>query len=323
MPLLPVLTLGPATSSPAVLSAISEAAGAFRLNSSHLRPEELDRWLDALARLFRSGGRVVPVYVDLQGAKLRIGSYPDCQSVPERVRLVRGEQASSPEAIPVPHEAFFEAVRPGDTLTLNDARVWLRVLSTSIGACEAEVVRNGPLSSHKGLNRMVRPLPCRHLSEADRGAVEVALRYEFTRFAFSFVHDGAEADLVRPLVGQRVVAAKIEFPEAMAHLEEIARRFDELWLCRGDLGAQAGLAALGPLQEAFAHRAIGLGKPCYLAGQVLEYMTHFPQPTRAEVVGLHQAERDGFAGVVLSDETAVGRNPLEVARLLLSLRQGD
>ena len=322
MPLVPILTLGPASSSEAVLACLLEAAGGFRLNASHLSPEDLERWLETLAGLFAAQGRVVPVYVDLQGAKVRIGAYPACQQLPDRVLLVREAEGAPAGAIPVPHDSFFEAVREGDTLTLNDARVWLRVLALRPGACEAEVVRNGPLSSRKGLNRPVRPLPCPALSQADRRAVEVSLGYPFTRFAFSFVHDGSEADLLRPLAGGRAVAAKIEFPEAMAHLEGIAARFDELWLCRGDLGAQAGLAALGPLQEAFARRIPGLGKPCYLAGQVLEYMTHFPLPTRAEVVGLYQAERDGFSGIVLSDETAVGRNPLEVARFLVSLRAG-
>lgn len=322
MPLLPILTLGPATSSEALMAELLEVAGAFRLNASHLSAEDLGRWLDALARLFQARGREIPVYVDLQGAKVRIGSYPACERLPDRVRLVRHGEGSSPEAIPVPHDSFFQALRPGDTLTLNDARVWLRVLATGPESCDAEVVRNGPLSSHKGVNRTVRPLPCPRLSEADGRAVEVALRHGFTRFAFSFVHDGTEADLLRPRTGSRPLAAKIEFPEAMAHLEAIAPRFDELWLCRGDLGAQAGLTALGPLQEDFARRLPALGKPGYLAGQVLEHMTWFPQPTRAEVVGLYQAERDGFAGFVLSDETAVGRHPLEVARFLASLRPG-
>lgn len=320
MRLAPVLTLGPATSSEEVLAGLLDAAAAFRLNSSHLSAADLDRWLETLDRVFVARGEAIPVYVDLQGAKLRIGEYPARDCLPERVRLVHAPSGAG-ETIPVPHEAFFTAVQPGDVVTLNDARVWLRLLEVSAGSCLAEVVRNGPLSSHKGLNRRVRPLPCAGLTEADRRAIEVALGHESTRFAFSFVHDGGEADLLRPLTGSSVVAAKIEFPEAMAHLDAIAARFDELWLCRGDLGAQAGLAALGSLQEAFARRIPSLGKPCYLAGQVLEYMTHFPQPTRTEVVALHQAERDGFTGLVLSDETAVGRNPLAVARLLRELRE--
>ncbi len=319
MPLVPILTLGPATSSPDMLADLLGVAGAFRLNASHLDPEGLGRWLEALSRLFDRAGRTVPVYVDLQGAKMRIGSFPQCQTLPERVRLFLGDRAETSQTIPVPHRAFFPAVRPGDLLTLNDARVCLRVLRADDRACEAEVLRNGPLSSHKGLNRRVHPLPCPDLSEGDRRAVQVALEHDFARFAFSFVHDGEEADLVRPLVGGRVVAAKIELPEALDHLGGIADRFDELWLCRGDLGAQAGLAALGGLQETFVDRVRGLGKPFYLAGQVLEYMTHFPQPTRAEVVGLYQAEREGFAGVVLSDETAVGRHPLQAANLLVDL----
>lgn len=319
MRLLPIVTLGPATSSEAGIAALLDVAAAFRLNASHLSSDALADWLATVDRVFTAQGRSIPVSIDLQGAKMRIGEIPPRHHMPDRVRLVHADAHAAPDHIPVPHAAFFTSVAPGDLITLNDARIALRVTSVSRDHCDAEVTRNGPLSSHKGLNRDTHPLPCPRLSDADRAAVETALRWPFTRFAFSFVHDGAEAALLRPLTGDRVVAAKIELPLAFPHLPAIAAAFDELWLCRGDLGAQAGLAALGPLQEAFVEAARRFGKPYYLAGQVLEHMTWFPQPTRAEVVGLHQAWRDGFAGIVLSDETAVGRHPREVGAFLSSM----
>lgn len=131
--------------------------------------------------------------------------------------------------------------------------------------------------------------------------------HEFTRFAFSFVHDGAEADLLRPLTGARVVAAKIEFPEAMANLEAIAERFDELWLCRGDLGAQAGLAALGPLQEVFApHPGSGSRATSRAGARAHDAL---PPADPGGGGGAYQAERDGFAGIVLSGRDGRGEEP--------------
>lgn len=319
MTLLPIVTLGPATSDEADIAALLDVAAAFRLNASHLSSDALSGWLGTIARVIGRQARSVPVYIDLQGAKMRIGDISPRDRLPDRVRLIFARAHDVPDHIPVPHVDFFSSVAPGDLITLNDARVALRVTAVSSDHCDAEVTRNGPLSPHKGLNRDTRPLPCPRLTDADRAAVEIAMRWPNTRFAFSFVHDGSEAALLRPLTGDRVIAAKIEQPQAFPHLPSIAAAFDEMWLCRGDLGAQAGLAALGPLQEAFTDTARSLGKPYFLAGQVLEHMTWFPQPTRAEVVGLHQAAREGFAGVVLSDETAVGRHPREVAAFLASL----
>ena len=318
-----IVTLGPASSDLPVLEALLDVACAFRLNASHVTGADLGQWLEKIAALRVARGREIPVYVDLQGAKMRIGRYDEQEGLPPRIRFEHGTESDSPECIPVPHAVFFETVQPGDTITLNDARVSVRIEEVERAGpaphAWGQVVQDGPLSSHKGINRQDHPLPCRCLSDRDREAVRVAMEWPFTRFAFSFVVDGSEATLLRPLVGGRPMVAKIERPEAFPHLEGIAAAFDELWLCRGDLGAQAGLASLGRLQEEFVQRCPGLGRPYHLAGQVLEHMTHFPNPTRTEVVALYQAERDGFAGFVLSDETAVGRHPLDVARLLREL----
>lgn len=319
-----IVTLGPATSDAATMEALLDVAAAFRLNASHVTGAELGEWLRRIAEVLAERGRDIPVYVDLQGAKMRIGHYEAREGLPPRVRFMPGVESDAPECIPVPHAIFFEAVQPGDTITLNDARVSIRIDDVERGGPSprawGRVVRDGPLSSHKGINRQEHPLPCPSLNDQDREAVAVAMGWPFTRFAFSFVVDGSEAGLLRPLVGRRPMVAKIERPEAFPHLEEIAAAFDELWLCRGDLGAQAGLARLGAMQEEFVQRCRGLGRPYVLAGQVLEHMTHFPNPTRTEVVHLYQAERAGFSGFVLSDETAVGRYPLEVARLLHLIR---
>jgi pyruvate kinase len=131
--------------------------------------------------------------------------------------------------------------------------------------------------------------------------------------AFSFVHDGHEATLLRRQGFARIVA-KLERPEALGHLGAIDRSFDELWLCRGDLGAQAGLPALGRLQAEVTAALPRLSHPVFLAGGVLAQMVEHREPTRSEVVHLYDVARAGYAGVVLSDETAVGRYPLAAAR---------
>ena len=116
------------------------------------------------------------------------------------------------------------------------------------------------------------------------------------------------------------LVAKIERPEAFSFLKEIDRNFDELWFCRGDLGAQAGIASLAALQHEFIRTSTGLGLESMLAGQVLEYITHFPEPIRAEVVQICDALASGFRGIILSDETAVGKHPEQVADFIDALK---
>lgn len=120
--------------------------------------------------------------------------------------------------------------------------------------------------------------------------IEIASKYKFIEYAFSFVLKGNEAEMLRTYTKDKRIIAKIERPETFPHLDSIDRKFDELWLCRGDLGSLAGIFNVGPLQSFFIKKMkADLKKPCYLAGQVLEHMTYFPIPTRSELAHLHDA----------------------------------
>lgn len=314
------LTLGPSSADEKTISEFLEVASRFRLNASHLSRRQLQNWLQKLASTFESRGRQIPVVVDLKGAKTRIGKYPITPELPGVVTLSSDKASDDPATIPVPHELFFEGIKPGDEVSLNDGRVLLRILEINHrevkSQAKAEVVQNGPLRSFKGINRTLHPITYAGVTHADSEMIEASAGFDFVEYAFSFVYDGREAALLRPLTGKKRLIAKVERVEALQHIPSIDRSFDEIWLCRGDLGAQAGLERIGKLQSQFTSYLPKLSHPAVLAGQVLEYMTHFPYPTRTEVAHLHDVRAAGFNGVVLSDETAVGRNPLAVARFL-------
>jgi len=317
-----VATLGPATEDDATLQGVVRHADELRLNASHLTAQALGAWLRRLARAFEGLGHARPVVVDLQGAKMRLGTFDGPRHLSGRVELVHATRTSEQGGpLPVPHGRLFAAVSPGETLSLNDRRVELRVLEASGERLAAEVVRAGPVASRQGVNRQRHPIPLDRLTPQDEAAIRVATEFGFTQLALSFVHTGAEIALVRQHT-LRSCAAKLERTEALAHIEAIAGAFDELWLCRGDLGAQAGLRALGPLQGAVAEAIPTLGRPVLLAGQVLHHMCSSPRATRSEIVHLYDASQRGFAGVVLSDETAVGAHPLAALQLLAQLGHG-
>ena len=287
-------------------------ADRFRLNASHLTPAELSSWLDRLESLYSETGKILPVVVDLQGAKMRIGQYPSVERVPGKVSIFSGSVSNDPAFIPVPGKELFMEVKAGEQLTLNDRKVVVEVTDVGEGRLGAVVVQNGPLSSRKGINRPEHPIPYHRITDRDREMMLTADPCPFVQFAFSFIHDGQEVVLLRDLT-DRCLIAKVERPEAMLYLDSIREHFDEIWFCRGDMGAQAGLGRLGKLQMEMAAAIPALNCPVVLAGQLLQHMSVSPEPTRSEVVGLHRAARDGFMGIVLSDETAVGDYPVEAA----------
>lgn len=317
-----VATLGPATRGPDVWKGLLAAgADAFRLNTSHMNLATLEGWLGELIAFHRrlaageAGGAAPPVILDLQASKWRIGSIPRIElPAGQKVELVAGgidgeqRQSSAAVVIPVPHPDFFTAARSsGGEIALNDAKVMLRIESMDSERIVARVERGGEISSAKGITIAASPYRIERLSAKDRRIVELGSRYPNVRFALSYLKDAAEMSNYRRLLDPSLfLIAKVERAGALQEVERIAEIADELWICRGDLGAEMGMALMAAELSAFSQRISRLSKPILLAGQVLEHMSEHPEPTRSEISCLYDALRDGYAGVVLSDETAVG-----------------
>ncbi|MCP4176564.1 MAG: hypothetical protein GY756_02260 [bacterium] len=310
-----VFTLGPSSSDDSIITKFLKTADRFRLNSSHMNEKTLNDFLVKLSFIFKKTGKTIPVVIDLQGSKMRIGQYPPRNSIPEKLTLINSTKSGLIYEIPVPHNQFFNSAKTNDLIYLNDAKILIKITKVKDKIIEAVTLVNGPLSSNKGINRQKHPVLFKELTKKDRKMILISNKYDFTEFAFSFAHDGHEAEKIRPYTNHKIIA-KIERPEALKNLKSIDVNFDEIWLCRGDLGAQAGIFELGNLQDFFVSQIKNLDKDCYLAGQVLEHMTHFKEPTRTEIVHLYDIEKAGFKGFVLSDETAVGKNPCEIAEFL-------
>lgn len=302
-----VFTCGPASEDGELLARMAGSAGGLRLNIAHLSPDALKGWLDRLIGLRVAIGRQFRIILDLQGAKVRVGSVPAVKALPEQVELFFGEKSGQSGSIPVPNRSVFALTSPGDRLLLNDRRIVIKITGKSEDRLLGKVEQNGPLSSGKGINSPDRVFELARVMPSDALAVEMSRNIDNLDYAVSFVADGHEKELFRPLTGpNHRLIAKIEQRAAFDHLGTIAAGFDELWLCRGDLGAEVGLKSLGTMQRRFIEALPRLGRPCLLAGEVLGSMVVIPQPSRAEIVQLYDAMHAGFAGFVLSDETACG-----------------
>ncbi len=300
-----VVTLGPASFG--VESALAEAgSSAFRLNASHLSPAELDA---AIARARRARPEL-PIVIDLQGAKMRLGTF-DERELREGDLVRFALDPVDEDVLPLPHAELFRSVEPGQTLSCDDDRLRLRVRAIGGATLEARCTSSGVIRPRKGVNLLEHPVRLDDLSAVDVEHLEVAARHERIAVAISFMLDGSEAEWVGRRAPGLALIGKVERRGALEALDELCEVVDALWICRGDLGAQLGAAELGRWVSGF--RPDTLPRPVLMAGQVLEHLTGHAEPTRSEVCHLHDLARRGYAGIVLSDETAIGRDPVRAA----------
>jgi pyruvate kinase len=321
-----VVTLGPATNSPAAVAALREAgADMVRLNGAHLRPGQLAAMLDLAARGGFGADRIV---VDLQGGKTRLGWLPAPVPVraKERLHLVpEGTSATSEGVVTVDRPAFLRALAPGDHLRVDDGRVGLKVLAVHGTRVTVEAEQDGELKPRKGLARRGHGVDDEvHLLPSDRALLERAVKRGVQHLAVSYARQPDLLRLVRRYARNAApdqavrVYAKIEQPSSVDAWSVLAEACDALWLCRGDLGAEVGIEGLPALQRRLLGQALP-HTPLLVAGQVLHHMCVSPRPTRSEACHVADLIAAGVAGFVLSDETALGPHGPEAVRWLRRL----
>jgi pyruvate kinase len=313
-----IATLGPGSDAPAIWKGMLDAgATAFRLNTSHLSVTQLQRWLDRLTPFLSALNPRPPVVLDLQGSKWRLGEFSACVLAPDQpIELVYATSSDRTNTLPVPHRDFFQAAPTSSAeIVLNDAKIKLVREAIGLERIRARVVNGGELSARKGITFAASDYRQEKLNDKDRAILDRTRHLPFVRYAISYTRDALEMRKYRAHFGNTAyLIAKLERRPAMDESHGIAEIADELWLCRGDLGAELGLRLMAETVQRFSGTIGDLPIPVLLAGQVLEHMTEHPTPTRSEVCTLYDALLKGYRGFVLSDEAAVGRYPIESCR---------
>jgi len=324
-----IATFGPASHTPAIWQAMYQAGStAFRLNTSHLTLDQLRDWLNQLEPFLAACQPRPPLVLDLQGSKWRVGQFDPITLVAgQTVQLILGDSATRSDQLPVPHPDFFQAAAQttggaavGDEIILNDAKIKLTIGSTTATTITAIVKLGGEISAHKGITYARSAYRRETLSDKDRAIVEQTRHLPNVRYAVSYVKDAVEMKFYRALIGSAYLIAKLERQPAVDECAAIAANADELWVCRGDLGAELGLRGMAKAVHQITAQVRDLPVPVIIAGQVLEHMTDHATPTRAEVCQLHDALAAGYRGCVLSDEAAMGRYPIESVRIAAMFR---
>ncbi|MBL8302763.1 MAG: pyruvate kinase [Ideonella sp.] len=317
-----VATLGPASDDRPTIQALFEAgADVFRLNFSHGTHEDHQRRLEIIRDVEREGGRPIGVLLDLQGPKLRIGTFPGGPVQLEegqafRLDLDTGISGDSSRVM-LPHPEIFAVLQPGAELLLDDGRVRLCVEQCGPNFADTRVVHGGRLSDRKGVNVPGVVLPLSALTEKDRRDLQFGLKLGVDWVALSFVQRPQDVVELRELVkGKAGIVAKLEKPAAIAALDAIVAETDAVMVARGDLGVEMPPEAVPAIQKRIVDACRRAGKPVIVATQMLESMVQAPVPTRAEASDVATAIYEGVDAVMLSAESASGRYPVDAVRMM-------
>ncbi|MDQ2136785.1 pyruvate kinase [Alcaligenaceae bacterium A4P071] len=320
-----VATLGPASADPTMIEALFDAgADVFRLNFSHgVQADHAER-VKTIREIEQRRGRPIAILLDLQGPKLRIGTFADgpvMLTAHSTFRLDLDEATpGSVERVALPHPEIFAALTPGADLLLDDGRIRLKVVSCNATSAITEVVNGGALSNRKGVNVPGVVLPLSALTEKDHADLAFGLTLEIDWIALSFVQQASDIEEIKAIVGDRAsIVAKLEKPSAIHSLASIVEVADAIMVARGDLGVELPAEQVPSIQKRIVRECRRAGKPVIVATQMLESMVTAPVPTRAEASDVATAIYDGADAVMLSAESAAGAYPIEAVKMMDSI----
>jgi pyruvate kinase len=324
-----VATVGPASRSIDVLERMIRAGmDVARLNFAHETPAEHAETVQMIRAASERAGREVAVLQDVPGPKLRIG--PVAGGVTELgtgtyVVLTPERVEGTSERLPVAWPGIAEIMHVGDVAYLADGAIRLRVENVSDGEVLTQVEVGGTLASRQGLNlpNVTTSLPA--VSEEDLRLIDAGVEMGVDLLALSFVRRREDLEPVKERLGTHgrdiPVIAKIEKPQAAANAEEIVRFADGIMVARGDLGIELRIEEVPLVQKRLLQIAGRYSKPSITATQMLESMVQSSRPTRAEVTDVANAIFDGTDAVMLSQETAIGRYPVEAVAMMASIAE--
>ena len=322
-----VATIGPASESVATIEKMIEAGmNVARLNFSHGDFSAHEATIENIRAAAHSTGKRVAIMADLPGPKIRIGEFAE-----EPIELVDGEtftlttedRVGDKHSVSVSLDLLPQSVKPGDKLFLSDGSIQLKTLAVKGNEIECEVMVGGELRSRKGLNLPGIDLGISAFTKRDQECLKFALEQGVDAVSQSFVGSEQDIEAVRnaakTLGYDPFIIAKLERLSARDHLDAILDAADGIMIARGDLGVEIPIERIAVAQKMIMDRASTLGKPVITATQMLLSMVDRRRPTRAEATDVANAILDGTDCVMLSEESAMGKYPVESVAMLASI----
>jgi len=321
-----VTTLGPATNSSEMIEALIKAGvNVFRLNFSHGDYAGHKELIDKIRSISSKLGTYTAILQDISGPKIRIGQVEDVLLLEVGDKLIYQKDTivsnNENKRVTLSHPEIIDSLEIGARVYLADGTIKTKVIEVRSGEAVAEVLVGGKLTSRKGVNFPGVKIPVPTITEKDRNDIEFGAKEGVDLVALSFVRKAEDVVEAREICKKHgsnpLLFAKIEMVEAVENIDSILEKVDGIMVARGDLGVELGFPKVPAVQKQIIKKANFKGLPVITATQMLTSMINSEFPTRAEVSDIANAVLDGSDAVMLSDETAVGKYPIEAVKMLV------
>ena len=319
-----VCTIGPSCNTEeGIKNLLLHGMNVARVNFSHGSHELHERTIGFIRKAARDHNYSIPVLMDLQGPKIRVGQMKEGGQLLKdgsTITITPEEVEGTTEIIPIDYKKLVEEAEVGNTILLDDGLLEFKITKKVGNKLEATVVVGGLLKSRKGVNLPNVKISIPALTEKDIKDLEFGVTQDVDYIALSFVRSAEDViDIkkrVADLGSEAGIIAKIEKPEALDVIDDIINEADGIMVARGDLGIEIPTEEVPFVQKMIIEKCRALGKPVITATQMLDSMIHNPRPTRAESSDVANAVLDGTDAVMLSGETAAGKYPMEAVSVM-------
>jgi pyruvate kinase len=319
-----VATIGPATSSVAMLSSLLKAGmNVVRLNFSHGDFKEHQEKVNNFKIAMKETGKSGAIMQDLSGPKIRLGEFST-----ERVTLKEGNNITitteniigDESHVSINYPLFAKEVKKGDKIMVDDGKKKFEVVSIKGSEVLCKILVGGETKGRRGVNLPDSDISVSSLTDKDKKDIDFGIKNKVDFFAFSFVRTKEDVIELRNILNKRkskaLIIAKIETPQAVKNIDEILALCDGLMVARGDLAIEVPAERVPMIQKMLIKKCNDAGKIVITATQMLESMIKSPVPTRAEVSDIANAILDGTDAVMLSEETTLGGFPIEAVKVM-------
>jgi pyruvate kinase len=324
-----VVTLGPSTSSQEKIETLAKlGVGVFRINFSHGTYEQHKKTIQAIREVEEKLNLSLAILQDLQGPKIRLGEFENGTAFLRKdsefvltTNKVKGNKRISA----ITCKDIGKDVKRGELIYLNDGLIKLEIQKITGKNIYTKVIEGGTAGNHNGVNFPTSQLSVASITEKDKKDLKFGLENNIDMVAQSFIKTAKDVLELKNLMratGKTVpIISKIEKWEAVKNLKEIIEVSDGIMVARGDLGVEMSIAEIPIIQKQIISLCNKKGKPVITATQMLSSMVENPTPTRAEVTDISNAIFDGTDAVMLSNETAVGKFPIETVEIMQQIIQ--
>tara|TARA_B100001057_G_scaffold456326_1_gene503619 strand:+ start:1455 stop:2882 length:1428 start_codon:yes stop_codon:yes gene_type:complete len=314
-------TLGPSSKTiKKIIELTKSGANAFRLNCSHLEEKDLEEYIEKIRKAEKIINKPIGILIDLQGPKIRIGEVSKNDNILESGNsffIDNSKEIGNSKRVYLSNKRVFRSVKKGHLILIDDGNIHLRVTSVKNNIIRTKILQGGTIKSNKGLNLPDSDLKTSALSSLDKKYVKIAINFDVNWIALSFVQKPSDIKELKKFCDNKIsIMAKIEKPSALKYINEICEIADGIMIARGDLGVELPIETVPGWQKEIVRTSRAKGKPVVVSTQMLESMTSFLTPTRAEVSDVANAVFEGADTIMLSAESASGNYPVEAVKMM-------